>query len=813
MLIFSYTGFETVEIPVGERSRIDVVLQAVAAQLEQVVVTGTAAGQSAKILSFSVGRISNELINTVPAPTLGAGLQGKVPGLRVNQAGGQPGQGAFFQVRSANSIANGQQPVLIVDGIFLSGATLADINPEDIERVEVLKGSAGTSLYGSQAANGVIQIFTRRGDNLEIGRTSVTYRGEIGFSEETSRYPINELTNREILDPEGPQPILGNPTADNLFSTPLPNLHDYQEEVLFQRGLYHSNYLAVENKNLSTNFLASVQRLRDEGIMKSAGGYTRNSFRLNLDHLISNKFKIGLSSMYSSSKQDLLAPASNGPESFLATALFMTPMFDLDASNEEDGSPYDWDIDNTGFGTTNPLYDRANADRTVVRHRLLGSFGGAYYPADWLTISYSATLDQSANRFEHFVEKGYLSTNVPGMFGTLVTAGIQNSNGGGIQQTNNLSNYFTSRAEITLKRTLGGFNTALRGSYLYEDLTREFSGSIGENLAVNNVRSLDNARNNIFITSEKQEIVAHSGFLIGDMDYRQKYIFSGLWRREGSSLFGPEQRWANYYRLSGAYRISQDVKIKWIQELKIRASIGTSGIRPTFDQRFESFELYNGTAVKGTLGNQFLKPAYSTEMEVGVNMTFLRGFDLEFNYSAISTDDQILLVPLSGAAGFSGQWRNAGTVDAEVYEAALHTDFVRLFKMSVPGFRWNLLSTFDRVEQRISRLDVPAYQTGPGMEAASLFLIDEGISFGTMVGEVFATDLEQLAGQENVDPDDYTINSVGYVVRKELLGTAQEVPYKLTDKGGNPIVQPIGDINPDFRMGFAHQIGIQTLNL
>jgi len=811
-LVFSYTGFKTMEVAVDGQTELDVELPEEAAQLEEIIVTGTAAGRSPKIMSYAVGKIDEKELQEVPGATLGIGMQGKTPGLRVNRISGQPGQGVYFQVRSANAIANGQQPMLIVDGVFLGSQTLADLNPEDIEKIEILKGSAGTSLYGSQAANGVVQIFTKRGRNLEAGETKVSYRGEVGYSEPANRYPVNEFTNREILDPSGPQPILGDPNPDMVFDTPLPNLQDYQENILFQNGLYQSHSLSVQGKTERTNFLGSVQRLRDEGLFQSSEGYTRHSFRLNLDHQISNKLELQASSMYANSRQDLLALSSNGPNSFLATTLFLTPMFDLEAPNEEDGSSYDWDIDNTGFGITNPLYDRYNSRQSVDRNRLLGSLTTNYYAKDWLTLSYTAALDRSVNEFEHFLEKGYLSTSLPGQFGTLATAGVQNSNGGGIQRTTRITNSFISRANATIRRSFQGFNTAIRASYLYEELRAQFNGSIGENLAVRRIRSLDNAQSNIFISSENQLITAHSGFLIADADYKQKYIFSGLFRREGSSLFGPEQRWANYYRLSGAYRLTEDINIRGVRELKLRASIGTSGIRPTFEQRFEAFELIDGNITKKTLGNSRLRPAYSTETEVGLNASF-GAFDLEFNFANILTEDQVLLAPLTAAAGFAGQWRNAGAVAAKVYEAGLKINFARLFKIKNGDINWNLMTTFDRVEQRVESLDIPAYVTGPGLQQSSLFLVEEGRALGTMVGEVFATSLDQLPEREGVNPSDFTLNQAGYVVRKDELGTPAERPFKLTDDNGNPLVQPIGDINPDFRMGFAHTIGFKGIQL
>lgn len=803
ILVFSYTGFRTLEVPVNARKEIDIVLQPEATELGEVVITGTALGKSTKLMSYAIGKLNNDVLEAVPSNNFGVGLQGKVSGLRVNQTGGQPGQGVFFQIRSANSIANGQQPLIIVDGIFLNGTTLADLNPDDIDRIEILKGSAGASLYGSQAANGVIQIFTKRGKGLNIGETKITYRGEIGLAEPTKLYDINKFTNREILNPNGPQPVLGNPSPDNIHNTPLPNFQDYQNEFLFQQGLYHSNYLSISSHDKKTSFFASGQRLDEDGIIQNISGYERNNFRLNIDHQIGNKFDVQISSMFTNSNSNLLPLTSNGPNNYLSTTLFMTPIFDLTAANEEDGSPYDWDIDNTGLSTTNPLYDQSNIEQDILRNRLMTAFKANYYLKDWLVLNYSMSLDHSVNDYKLFLKKGYLSNNLPGLFGAQATFS-QQSNGGGIHRSNRIANYFTSRANIRIQQSAGDFNTGLRLSYLYEKFDATFNEGRGENLAVTDIRSLDNAQSNIFISSERQDVIAHSGFAIGDFDYKGKYILSGLFRMEASSLFGTSERLANYYRASAAYRLTEDLKIKGIQELKLRGSIGTAGIRPTFEQRFETFDLINGSATKNTIGNINLRPALSTEIEVGLNMTFLRAFDLEANYAQINTTDQILLVPLTAASGFRGQWQNAGTVDATVYEGTLNIDFAKLFRFEEKGWKWDLTTTFDRIEQTVSELNVPAYTTGPGLQQSSLFLIEEGQPLGTMYGEVFATAAEQLAGTGIENPEEYVLNAAGYLVHQDLIGTPNEVPVKLVDDLGNPILQPLGNINPDFRIGFSN---------
>lgn len=803
ILVYSFVGFETRELAVGNRTTIDVVMRADISQLEEIVVTGTAAGQSAKTVSFAVGKIDQKLLNEVPPANLGSGLQGKVSGLRVVTGGGQPGSGVAFQLRAANSLTAGQNPLIIVDGAFLNGSNLSDINPEDIARVEVLKGSAAASLYGSQAANGVIQIFTKRGRGLSEGETRVIYRGEFGVSDlANDKFPTAN-THHFKLNSDGTFLIQGSSFVvddDGLQDNPYPNFQDYQEQT-FRNGNFFTNYLAVQGRSATTNFMVSAQRLDNQGVFNFVDGYERNSFRVNVDHRISDKLDVEISSMYSTSTSNEL-PA-NGTSALINNILFILPIYDLNTPNEEDGSLYDWDIDSTSAGIRNPFYTVNNRDIAVDRTRLIGNIKANYDFNDWLSINGSVAVDRSTNNFEEFFIKGFLSDDQ--------RAGVQKSAtnpGGGIERSTRINNSLVARLNAVSQRRFGDFNTAFRLGFLYEDLNSDFNSARGDGLAVTGIRSLDNATLNLRLQSEAQEIVANSLFGIADINYKQKYLFSGLFRREGSSLFGPDERWASYYRLSGGYRISEDVAIGGIQELKVRASIGTAGIRPTFEQRFETFTLQSGSATPGTLGNTFLKPASSQEIELGINVSFLDRFDFEFNYVDTRTEDQILRVPLSAAAGFSAQWRNAGIIDATTYEASLNTQII-----NKGDIRWNLLINFDRTRQTIAGLSVPAYNTGPGNQQSRIFRIEQGGSFGAMHGQVFATSLSQLAGQEGVNPSDYTINAAGYVVRQDQIGTLLEAPYKMLKPDGTPLVEEIGDINADFRMGFANTFRWKNISL
>ena len=784
ILVFTYVGLKTQEVTVDSSSTINVSMQEDAQALEEVVITGSASGKSLKELSFALGQVKNDLLENVPASSAAAALQGKISGVSVSPTGGQPGSDVSIQLRTANSLSTGQQPLIIVDGVILEGG-LADINTEDVERIEVAKGAAGASLYGSRASNGVIQIFTKRGKgNNEV---SVTYRSEIGWKDVSDRYDL-ATTHRFKMTADGSafdltsgsREVDADGLSDNLYPSNI--IFDYQDEI-FDKGVFNSHYTSVAGGNEKARYLFSYQRLQDEGIIALVEDYRRDNFRLNLDNNISDKISLKTSFFYSNSNRDANLSGGIAGTNPLFEALIIEPIYDWNAVNEEDGSPYNYDANTFDPNLYNPLYQLANDDKVEKRNRFLGNVSLDYKVLPWLKLNGAYSIDFENNTFEDYIPKGYLSASPDG----------QAQNIGFIQRSNFNGRAQNIRLNSLISKSFGGddeFNLNLRLSYLHERYANEFNNAEGYNLAVSGIRSLDNIAGGPTVSSATQEILTDSYFAVADFDYKKKYIFSGVVRREGSSLFGPDTRWANYFRTSVAYRITEDVEIPGIQELKLRGSYGTAGIRPTYEMRFETFNLQNGSPTKATLGNNQLKPAKTGELELGINIDFLDKFSFEFNYVKAKTEDQILRVPLSASTGFGAQWRNAGEIDAITYEASLNYNII-----DNDDFSWNLGVVWDKSEQKISRLDVPSYLTGPGTQETTLFRIEQGQNFGAMFGNVFLRSLSELPVGTNASS--FVVNQAGYVVDAATGST----PVKKVDSAGNQFFI-MGDITPDFRMAF-----------
>ncbi len=791
VLVFSFVGMKTTERTVGTSSNLSVKIENDNI-LDEVVVTGSASGKSTKELSFSIGQVKKGLLENVPATTAAGALQGKISGVSVSPPGGQPGSDVSIQLRTANSLSTGQDPLVIVDGVILEGG-LADINTEDIERIEVAKGAAGASLYGSRASNGVIQVFTKRGKNNDI---KVSYRGEFGFKQITSKYDL-ATTHRFKLTPDGSAFDLSSGSrevdADGLSDNPYPGTnYDYQDMV-FRKGVFSTHHASISGGNDKTSFLFSYQRLSDEGTFNLVDDYTRDNFRLNLDNNITDKVKVKSSFFYSNSERDA-AINSGTTNGVLFTALITEPIYDWNARNEEDGSLYNYDSNTFDPNIRNPFYTLANNDRTEERNRVLANVALDYDILPWLTVNGAYSFDYENNTFENYIPKGYLSDDPDGNAQNV--GFIERSNFSGRSQNIRFNTLFSN-----LFGEESDYNLNLRLSYLHERYNNEFNSAQGYDLAVSGIKSLDNIKGKPIVSSFAQEILTDSYFAVADFDYKSKYIFSGVFRREGSSLFGPNTRWANYFRTSFAYRLTEDFEIPGIQELKFRGSYGTAGIRPTYEMRFETFILQNGSPTRATIGNNNLKPAKTGELELGLNVDFLNKFSFEFNYVKSKTEDQILRVPLSASAGFSAQWRNAGEIDATTYEASLNYNAINNEK-----WKWDIGIVWDKSEQKVSKLDVPAYLTGPGTQESTIFRIEEGQNFGIMYGNQFITSLSDLPS--NLTPSDYIINNAGFVVDK----ATGENAVKKADSSGNEFFV-IGDITPDFRMGFNTTLSYRNFSL
>lgn len=339
-----------------------------------------------------------------------------------------------------------------------------------------------------------------------------------------------------------------------------------------------------------------------------------------------------------------------------------------------------------------------------------------------------------------------------------------------------------AQATVNYSKTFGDLEVKGKLSYLIEDRAYESLSASGQNYLFRGLPTLDNfAISDISANSHQESERAQNMFVIGGVVYKDRYILDGLFRRDGSSKFGANNRWNNYYRVSGAYRISQDIEIPGVQELKLNFARGTSGQRPGFTWQYEMVNLGGGSLSSNRIkGNPDLRPSTSTENEFGLNASFLDRFTLEAAYSNQVTTDQFMLVSLFAPAnaGKNRQWQNVGDLESNTIEVSLNSQII-----DTPDIKWNLGLNFTTVDSKITKLNAPEQQVGP----SGLFLLREGIEYGAMYGRNFVSDLATMANQlpSGTSIGDYVVNSDGVVVRADAIGTVNEAPFIETDETGN----------------------------
>ncbi len=812
-------------------------------QLDEVVVTGVSEATPRKKLAFTVSQVDSEDITLAPASNPVASIQGKVAGVAVQASSGAPGDAVSVRLRGATSITGTNQPLYIVDGVVL-GANQVDIDALDIANVEIVKGAAASSLYGSRAQNGVINITTRRGTSIPLNQTRVTIRNEYGISSVAKSLKANTSHDLKV---DGSGNFLNNDGEKNTCATCLPNgygpgtLQDtnphgaaffdnpYQGTLynafdeFFDPGNTWTNYVGISQNSSKTNFLASFTNVVEQGAIRGFSGLERRNVRVNLDHRIRPNLTLSTSGLYSQSTNDAV-------QSDLASDSFFNPFFGLMFTNplvnlaeEDETGKLKIQADPLSV-EENPLYLIENSDLEQKRSRILGNFRARYSPLAWLDLESNFSYDRSDRDELEFYDIGFESVDPSSV------------NDGRIERRNALSEAINYDLTVSLRKRFGNFTTRGQLKAQVEDFDGFSEFVIGTDIVTLGISDLSNVETEGTknIGNGTSTVRSEGYYATAGLDYADKYILDVFFRYDGSSLFGTEERWQPYYRGSAAWRISEESF--WpannpVTELKLRASIGTAGGRPRFQAQYETLSLVNGQLSKSTLGNVSLKPELQTEMEFGLDVGILDRVFLELVYADTKVEDLLLAVPLAGYFGFTSQWRNAGDLASNTFEASLNAN---LYNSRTTNFEVGII--FDRTRQEITDFKSNPYLGGP----ESLFYYRKNEILGSMYGNKFITDLSDLPA--GADASYFDVNDDGYVVpvgqgnsytsgagpdgtlggKDDLWGTTVKVgeksyrwgiPVKFYDEANETDQVQIANALPDFSLGLNTTFRYRGFNL
>lgn len=777
-LTFELIGYEsiTVEVEVagGETTGHDVTMVAGAIRMQDLIVSGVSRATPKSKLPIVVEKLDAEDL-PVPALSTESLLAAKLPGVKVVRGSGQPGASGDILLRGATSISGSQSALFVIDGV-ISGTSLDDLSSLDIESVELVKGAAGASLYGSRAANGVIVIRTKRGGGFAGQDYSrIVVRNEVGGDQlpgsiqlsnnhpwcvvESGEYAgyLCDARGRPIpdfLDSLAPNPGLDGPSVAEAFQDNEWPAHmeryDHVDRI-YTTGISVSNYAATEGRDGNTSYRASVERNDQQGVLsKWNDGFQRRGFRLNLDHQIRDYLSVSVSTAYNHLEQEDIS----GSPFFRLT--FMGPYVDLlardsstrDVSYCPDAGCLHYNPDKLS-NESHPLYNLELHDYRDKQENQRASANIVWRPYAWMDLEGTFGIDRNWFRQNNLRPKGLLSRDGdPGI--------------GGLFKDQRIGTRVNSDVTLSMSRAFGDIATRTRVRYLQELEDAEYVEVQGSGFIAENLHTIGNLEaSSISGDSWSTKVRAEGVFLISGLEYQGKYIFDGVVRWDRSSLFGPEQRDQVYWRAAGAWRLDEEPwwSLASINQMKLRAAVGTAGRRPLFWHQYEAYSVDGGIISPATLGNANLRPQRSTEIEAGVDLFISNRVAAEITYAATTSDDQILSVPLPGPLGFTRQIQNAGTMSNNTWELSVSAPII-----SSRDVGWDFQVNFDRTRQQIDSLGPPPFQSG-------FFYYRDNEKFGSFYGQVWATncgDLPRLSDdpgtQNSICESYFAVNDDGLLV-------------------------------------------------
>lgn len=734
---FRRIGFRRVDQVVGPAvTTLDVVMGRDLLRLSEVVVTGQATGIERRNSATAIASVNADELNRVPAASVESMLTGKVPGAEISSNSGAPGGGNQIRLRGISTVIGSATPLYVVDGVIVSDATIppgvfavtgsstnpvaggrqdnasnrvADLDPNNIERVEVLKGATAASIYGSRANNGVILITTKRG---AVGRPKFNFIQRVGTSQVSKKLGSRRFTSQaDAIATWGS--VVGALWTPDAF-------YDHEQEVYGETPAAWEDVFSVSGGSEDTRYFVSAL-LKDDGGVIPKTGYRKQALTTSIDQNIGNRVVARITSNVLGSTTGRGLTNNDNRGVALGQALARTPSF-IDMRRRADGS---WPINPAS--QSNPLQTATLSSNVEQVYRAIGS-GSITYNAitgdrQQLRFVANGGLDFFNQRSNILSPPELQFEPLDGLPGTAVRSNAQNLNmnlninavhtyrtaGGGLLATTSLGHQYEQRglsnARVVAQNLIGGL----------DNIGRSTAVSVNEDIARTNDVGV-NGQEDLLLLGEKLFLAA--GF-----------------RADRSSNNSDASKYYFFPRAQASYRVTS---LPWrFEELKLRLAVGRSGNQPLFGQKFTEFLGANIAGLPsieipagGQTADLDLRPEIQTEFETGFDLSVLNGrAALEFSFFNKKIDDLLVTATLANSTGYGLRIFNGGSMQSRGYEAA-----IRAFPIITGGFEWNSTTTFSTVKAKVLTLPVPPFQT-PGFGTTfGVFQVEAGKSLTQIVG-------------------------------------------------------------------------------
>ena len=837
-IVVSYIGYETQEIKVGDQTTFNITIKDDNAVLEEVVVVGYGV-QKKKLVTGATVEVKGEDIAKLNTTQVLGALQSQSPGVSIQANSGQPGDGFKIAIRGAGT--NGDtKPLYVIDGV--SGGDINNLNPADIERIDVLKDAASCAIYGSAAANGVILVTTKQGKE---GKVSINYDGNVGWS---NIYRLPQLLTAgqymQVMDLvrfqtgesayDWAQYFQGQEALLAAYQNGSNPGTDWVEAIRNKNAMTTSHSLNIAGGSDKSKFSTGVGYQYQDGVFGgdyAKSDYRRFTIRLNSEHVVlrSDKgfdvIKVG-ENLYYSHKQNQGIQIGNQYSNVLSTSLRGNPLIPIYNS---DGDYFGYN-DLTSMGmfnftsyASNPILSLVNSQSANNKSASYGLTAVGYVeiqPIKGLTYRGQISYNQSSWSW-----RCYLPTykiNDQGSMRTTDQATNQVGLGWGWGTTNTLNYKFDVQEHHfdLLAGTEYGESRPSNGFSL--NATASNATKAGLKYAY---MSMMNGNTSATVSgSPYGDSRGMSYFGRLNYDYAEKYMFTAIFRADGSSVFAPGHRWGYFPSFSAGWVVSNEKFMQstsdWLSFLKIRAGWGQNGNKSISAFQYEAAFGYDAYSMysfnnekdqpsKGAsltrLANEDLTWETSEQLDLGFDARFLGGrLGIVFDWYKKTTKDLLLQVPVSPTTGFSSQLKNAGTVRNTGIEFAINwRDQIG------KDFEYNIGYNIAYNKNKVTEVNSSQKYNNGGSDLLAqgtgyMARFEEGEPIGYFWGYKTAGPIQNAA-----DLAAYTATLKDGDAANALQGTDLKVgDLKFVDVNGDGVINAddktnLGDPNPDVTMGIT----------
>lgn len=700
-LVFSFLGYQSVDVKVGNQKEINVSMQVDESLMEEVVVVGYGT-QKKTSLTGAVSSITNKELTTQPVISATQAMQGRVAGVQVVNSS-SPGTEPTVRIRGIGSISISSNPLYVIDGV--PGGGLNTIAPNDIESIEVLKDASASAIYGSRAANGVVLITTKKGKSGKLNVTIDSYVGtqqvwktlDLLNSAEYIKYGTALLSAAGQAIP-GRFSNMNTPIYPGATTTFAQTETDWQD-VMFQKGPIQNHQIGLSGGTDKSKFYLSIGSFKQEGILPFTN-YDRKSIRLNTDHNIGKYISVGQTLMVANDSR--VGEGSAGGRSLVMNIMRMTPYWPVSDPTKIGG----FSTTSQGLDATDPenpmrIVNQEQKDNINRSYKVLGTLFAEIKFTPWLKYKFTMGGDYASNinsTFSPIYDDGNRSRP---------TASLGQSRG----------QYFSSvlTNQLSFDKSFGKHSISATAVAEKQDAQFKSINLTGQR-PDNNISEVQGASNIAGTTSTTESsLISYIGRL--NYEFAGKYLLSGSLRRDGSSKFAPGNKWGTFPSVSAGWRISEESFMKdlhAISELKLRGSYGVTGNNSIGDYDWQPLISANNTNYSfgnasqlgsyfNGLGNTGLSWEETTMQNIGLDLSLLNNkITISTEVYSRKTDGLLLRVPLPESLGYSSSpLANVGSMQNKGFELSLG------YRIDKKDLKSTITGTFDLVRNKVLSLATP----------------------------------------------------------------------------------------------------------